>query len=594
MRSPISLIAVIGALLLAACTGLGGEPQIIATRPVVTPLPTAAPFPPQPPDLAAGATIYAIRCANCHGPAGAGDGALVLAGEVPNPGNFTAGESARGQTPHDWFLTITNGRIEQLMPPWANALSVQQRWNVALYTYTLHYDPALIEAGAALVDSLDDPMFSDPTALAVLSDHALAERLRAAGLPEADIEAGVVAARARSLVGLDALGQPPPAQPVATEEAAPLAAEDVVGTVSGTVVNGTAGGDLPVDLPVTLYIFDPQFNQQRFEATAGPDGAFRFEDVRIDAANSYAVTATYRDRTFVSRIQRGDPASPLLSLPVTVYELTEDPAVISITGIVYQISAIGDGLQVVQVMSVRNNGDRVFTSGNEVAEGQFAALTVSLPPAAIVMGFPEGGQRYIVSEDQSTVIDTAPVLPGEDHLVQVVYFLPYESEGAIIEQPVNYALAGQVRLLLQPTTLRLTSDQFADIGVQSVGEMIYSGYGGDLNLNAGDVIRFELAGAGAPSAAQVTTPQRDNTLPIILIVVGAQLMLVSGLYWMYLRRRPAPAAVEPAKLIDALVLQIAELDTAHDRGEINHDVYQRRRAELKTRLAELMDDKDGS
>jgi hypothetical protein len=41
-----------------------------------------------------------------------------------------------------------------------------------------------------------------------------------------------------------------------------------------------------------------------------------------------------------------------------------------------------------------------------------------------------------------------------------------------------------------------------------------------------------------------------------------------------------------------VVRQIAELDAEHEAGHINHDVYQRRRTQLKARLAELIDQND--
>ena len=54
---------------------------------------------------------------------------------------------ARGQTPHEWFRTITNGKIENLMPPWHNVLTEQERWDVTLYTYTMHYDIEMLAIG---------------------------------------------------------------------------------------------------------------------------------------------------------------------------------------------------------------------------------------------------------------------------------------------------------------------------------------------------------------------------------------------------------------------------------------------------------------
>jgi hypothetical protein len=47
-------------------------------------------------------------------------------------------------------------------------------------------------------------------------------------------------------------------------------------------------------------------------------------------------------------------------------------------------------------------------------------------------------------------------------------------------------------------------------------------------------------------------------------------------------------------LIDGLIRQIAELDTQHDAGQINHDLYQQQRAILKARLTELMNEPEAT
>lgn len=383
----------------------------------------------------------------------------------------------------------------------------------------------------------------------------------------------------------------------------PAAAQDqpptALGVVSGQIANGTAGGVVPPSLPVSLFVFDPQFNRQRFTATSDDQGRFRFDNVAIADGYSYAVTVSYRDRTFASAVVRGSAATTALDLPVTIYELTEDPAVIRITGAVWQINAIADGLQVAQVLVFENTSDRLFTSSRAVSDTQFASVLVTLPVGAVVLGFPGAQDRYLVdsSQPEPVVIDTMPVVPGDDHVFQVVYFLPYNG-GAIIEQPVGYPFQGAARLLLSPLSLSATGDQFPAIGPQTVGESVYNGYGSTLSLLPGDVFRFELSGASAPAAAQVETggAAASNTLVIGLVgVVAGAVIAFGAAYALTRRRRPAtvPTAVDKNRLIDALTRQIAELDEVHDRGQINHDLYHRQRKQLKARLVELIGD-DGA
>ncbi len=145
-------------LLVSSCTNLSGEPRVVATIPPASPAPPTQTPPPElgfpltPPDLANGARIYAAHCAACHGETGRGDGPVTLETPGMAAGNFTDPASARSQTPHEWYRTITRGRIENLMPPWINVLSEQERWDVALYTYTLHYARAALEIGGRIFE----------------------------------------------------------------------------------------------------------------------------------------------------------------------------------------------------------------------------------------------------------------------------------------------------------------------------------------------------------------------------------------------------------------------------------------------------------
>ena len=67
------------------------------------------------PDPTNGATIYAARCANCHGPLGLGDG--ELAASLPNPPTAIGSTDYLATTdPFTIAQTIYNGRVEQGMP----------------------------------------------------------------------------------------------------------------------------------------------------------------------------------------------------------------------------------------------------------------------------------------------------------------------------------------------------------------------------------------------------------------------------------------------------------------------------------------------
>lgn len=597
-------------LLIGACSGLAGEPAIVATLPPVTPRPTEAGFPVEAPDLMLGARIYAARCAECHGIGGAGDGPLVQSGQVQNAGNFRLPETSRSQTPRDWFTTITDGRIENLMPPWRDALSESERWAVALYTYTLHYSPEQLEQGRAIYaarcatchgeNGAGDVDLTRGAVMAALSDDAiaalLADHQRGDGahafdpaLTEDERYAVAAFTRTLGLTSTENLGGSP--EPAATAEATALA-EPVTGTVRGAISNGSGGGRVPETLDVDLFVLDANFTLIDQHTATAVDGEYEVNAVTLDPGARYIARAIYRDRVYTSAIVPGSAAvDGILDLPVTIYELTEDPAVLTISAMVTQVTVAGESLEVAQVINITNTSDRAYSTSQTTEDGRPISVVVPLPPGAIVAGFGEQG-RYVVAQDRFLVLDTLPVLPGEGHLIQMIYFIDYGG-GAIIEQELSYRLDGQVRLLVRPETIRVTSEQLAPRGLETVGQSQFMSYGGALQLEAGSVIRYELGGTGLPVSPQgeVVTAVTSNDLPLLIaLVVLGEIVLIGGLYYWYQRRRKRRMQADvPQTEQQRLVRQIAALDAAYEAGEIAPDVYERQRAELKERLTALIE-----
>lgn len=622
-------------LLLGACGGLAGEPQIVATVP---PRPTALPergFPLNAPDMAVGARIFAERCARCHGVTGSGDGEFVATGQLPAPPpDMSDPQTARAYTPKDWFDVITNGRMDKLMPPWGGSLSEAERWAVGFYTYTLHASQAQLENGRAVWEAScagchgaggqgDGPRagefetlpdLTDPSRMVGLSDEALLASLSAPPhdlpeLAEAQRQAAILYLRALLLTSDEVIGRPlqvaqapaetqePQASPAATAAATALS-----GSVSGIVANGSPGAEVPADLVVTLRVLDTAFNAETFETTVDASGAFRFDDVNIRADRGYVATVFYQDRIFASEFVTGDPAAPNLNLPITIYEVTSDPSVIVVVGMVAQVVTDGSQLQIAYVVSFTNTSRMMFSGEQLSPNGPYASVRVPVPPGAQVIDMGNTGQRLVLSEDGTAMIDTSGVLPGAEHIVHILFSLPHDGSTPL-ETRFDYAFEGPMRILLGPETLSVTSDQLPSIGPQTVGSQVYQGWGSQLSLPAGEPIRFtingDLRGAGTavpPVAAPDTALAADRLLPLVFIGFGLLALIGAGLlYWRGRRMAAVPKvsqATPPAErenLMDGLVRQLAELDDAYEAGEIDQQVYEKRRARLKTRLAELLD-----
>lgn len=636
-------------LLLSACSGLAGEPKVIATLPPSTsPPPTVEANPPQTiPDIALGAEIFAANCTRCHGAGGEGDGQLVLAGEVPSPGNFTDPAQTIGKDPAFYYTIITNGKLESLMPPWSGSLSDAERWSVALYVYTLHYTPEQLASGAAIyarecVDchgetgrgdgpeaanlsrSVGD--LADPTEMVFLSDDHISTLVaEGAGtdmpayqdkLSTAEIQAVVAYARSLSLRG--GLVAPPveiaqePTQPViSTEEAqppiaatdeAPLATEEIVAgesstptrvpdgassiRITGIITNGTAGGSVPQNLPVILHRVDQTFTDQPLETIANADGSYIFENVPVRPDLVNFISTVYQERSFGTTSFTITADVSVMDFPLVIYERTDDPDVLSISTIITQMNPIDDVIEVTQEVTFVNSSDRAFTTNRQVATDRFASVDISLPVGSLLTGL-QSQSRFFYDSATSILTDTRVVLPGE-HRVTLLYFIPYESS-AIIEFPVNYRLNGSVIAVIENEAVSLSSQQLQRVDHSVAPNVTGTIYGANLALNPGELVRFELRGQAPSTSASGSSSviTANNLLPIILIALGVAALGIAGV--MYLNSQKSTRGQDRTKLIDGLVRQIAELDAQHETGQINHDLYQQRRAQLKARLAEIMD-----
>jgi high-affinity iron transporter len=103
-------------------------------------------FPDQPASAARGRALFTDHCAPCHGTAADGRGPAAAALKPP-PANFGDAAFMRGETPFDFFHVITLGRPTGAMPAWGDVLSLQDRWDLVSYLWTVAGSPAHFAEG---------------------------------------------------------------------------------------------------------------------------------------------------------------------------------------------------------------------------------------------------------------------------------------------------------------------------------------------------------------------------------------------------------------------------------------------------------------
>ncbi len=151
MKSRFILLLTIAALLLSGCVSLAEDltpPPNSSVAPAAA-APTLEPFfPAAAPNAANGASIYAEKCAPCHGVTGMGDGSQSA--NLPNPATALGDRNIALQaSPAAWYTAVTKGNLESFMPPF-NSLSDQERWDVVAYAYSLSINEENIALGAEL------------------------------------------------------------------------------------------------------------------------------------------------------------------------------------------------------------------------------------------------------------------------------------------------------------------------------------------------------------------------------------------------------------------------------------------------------------
>ncbi|MBN1450999.1 MAG: c-type cytochrome [Anaerolineales bacterium] len=633
-----TLFVAIIVLLLTACnmtlaqdvTPPPGAVQPAQEQPIQGPV-----FPAQAPDLQNGAAIYTEKCAACHGESGQADGVMSeqLAAQGVTVPALGSTEVAGRATPASWFLTVTLGNMEKLMPPF-NSLSDQERWDVVAYAQSLSTTPDQISQGKEFFSkncvNCPTDFFSDQEAMAALSTDDLVSMLAQGGegLPDlagtlSQDELRAVAIYLRTLTFSASPLAFEPASPTATAvpaqtetssteapgteissaEATPLETEQVEGTpeativltgsgpVSGMLLNGS-GGETPTGATVTLHGFnhstDPNSTPQEvITQTVKTDesGAFLFEDVDLQEGRIFLVEANYQGITFQSDLAISEAGMTELTIPdVTVYDSTTDSGGLVVEQLHVSFDmAVEGGVQVFELFTISNLSNKAYV---------FATDGTNLP----FMPLPEGASNVglELSQDSAPLLGTESgdlaIPPSEDFYSIVAFFsMPYDKE-LVLSQPL--ALPVSSALVIVPEGIEVKSDQLTDDGIQQTQQGFNVQMYSSDSLSAGSPLEMTLSGK-VKSAAAGSVDNRQ-TLLIGAGMFGVVLILAG--VWMFLRNRNkldeddfegSEEDEDEFETAEEVMDAIIALDDLHRAKKIPDEAYRARRAELKERLKEL-------
>jgi len=260
------------------------------------------------------------------------------------------------------------------------------------------------------------------------------------------------------------------------------------------VVNGTANGGPVESLTVMLHVFAGMEEQPSQTDTTDAEGRFRFEGLGTEADHGYALLLNYRGVDYGSSLLTFSEEETTLSVPIQVYEPTEDDEVVSIERAHIFVDFQEDHLLLGEMYFFSNSSDRTYIGAEEVAEGQRGTLRLSLPTGAEGLTFESGelGQRFFETEEG--FVDTWPLLPGQaSRRLMFSYSLPYDPSGYDLTRGIPYPLQA-VNVLVAEVGVDVTSDQLTLEGSRGMQGQSYLNLSGQ-NLNKGERLSMHFSGS---------------------------------------------------------------------------------------------------
>jgi mono/diheme cytochrome c family protein len=201
--------------------------------------------------------------------------------------------------------------------------------------------------------------------------------------------------------------------------------------------------------------------------------------------------------------------------------------------------------------------------------------------------FPKGAQNTGYEPDPNsaqlvTVGKGVAAPPGSNPYAIIAFFtMPYSGQ-LEIKQP--FGINAPSVVLLMPEGINVNGNQLASAGAVVIQKNNYQEFSAS-DFKAGDVLDFTVN--GTPK----TTASTNNVPPMIFIGVGALgLILIGASIWFFFRgQKSTPEEDEDEfESADEVMDAILALDDLHRAAKINDEAYQRRRAELKQILKEMM------
>lgn len=351
--------------------------------------------------------------------------------------------------------------------------------------------------------------------------------------------------------------------------AAPVQAQGTA-TFSGQARNGTAGAGAPAGDEVTVAAFQNGQPVVQRQTTVGPDGRFHVDGLPVGQDFAYAARIEHAGVGYYSgSVTLADGQLPPVG--VTVYETTDDPGRVVVERhaiAVLRPDAAARAFDVLELVVLRNDGDRTWTPRSGGPSGPMGILRFSLPEGA--SDFRPGGSlagEAVQFSDRGFGTEM-PVLPGRNE-ASFAYRIRYGAGTYVLNKTLVYG-TGEVSLQV-PTEIAGVVVGLLETPAPASQQGRYRQFAAT-DLPARSTLAVHLSDLPGAPPPVLAPPARW-----VALALAAMAALAAAAYG--LRPRPDGAST-PAE--DGLARALAWLEIARDRGELDDDAYRRGRAALLT------------
>ncbi|MFH2038862.1 MAG: c-type cytochrome [Chloroflexota bacterium] len=511
-----------------------------------------------------GAALYANLCATCHGPNGDASKGQVAGTSV----DFSNQSFMTQVTSLGMYQVIANG-LPPKMEAFNSQLSEAQIWALTAYLRTLTYDRST-ESPSPTIEAITTNLPTENSSLVTT--------------PDATIFAG-------------------DASPMITPEGTQVAVIDASPTpeasvtpissgirITGRITNGS-GGQVPTSLKLVLHGYVNMSETINLVTSVKTDGSYEFDKVPLETNIAYIVSVDVDGTSYNSDIAVYDGSTTDFDLPITVYETTTDKSSISADRVhIFFDFSNPDTIQVIEIYILSNSSNKAVVAD----EQDQAILTYSLPDGASNLQFENGqiGNPFISTENGFG--DPSTILPGAgSYQLMYSFDMPYTKK-LEIKQPFNVPVSSVI--VMSPDGIKVSSDQLTDAGKRDVQGLSYSMFTVE-DMASGDVLTLTISGTPKTGLTLGQATDSSQTTLVIGLAIFGLVLILAGLFF-FLRGRTSQEDLEedldpegtdslgkdPDRLMDA----IASLDDQYKAGTLAEEAYQKRRAELKARLKEIL------